>query len=76
MGLKHYDDMNLLQRDAVREVGSIGTAHAVTALSQLWVRPLQWEFLIFIYWATNEIIRRMGNPEETVAGLWFICQVN
>ena len=67
MGLKHYDDMNLLQRDAVREVGSIGTAHAVTALSQLLGETVTMGVPDIHILGYNEIIRRMGNPEETVA---------
>lgn len=69
MGLKHYDDMNLLQRDAVREVGSIGTAHAVTALSQLLGETVTMGVPDIHILGYNEIIRRMGNPEETVAGI-------
>ena len=35
MELKKYEEMNSLQIDALREIGSIGTGNAATALSAL-----------------------------------------
>ena len=35
MKLKSYEDMNLLELDVMKEISSIGTSHAATALSKL-----------------------------------------
>lgn len=69
MRIHSYDEMNGLQRDAVREVGSIGTAHAVTALSELLQEPLKMSMPVIQILGYNESITRMGNPEELVTGV-------
>lgn len=35
MKLRDYGDMNLQELDVMKEIGSIGTSHAATALSNL-----------------------------------------
>ena len=35
MEIKRYEDMDLQALDVMREIGSIGTSHAATALSKL-----------------------------------------
>ena len=35
MKINRYEDMNLQELDVMKEIGSIGTGHAATALSQL-----------------------------------------
>ena len=35
MGIEKYEDMNALELDVIKEVGSIGTGNAATALSQV-----------------------------------------
>ncbi|MFG6351580.1 MAG: chemotaxis protein CheC, partial [Oscillospiraceae bacterium] len=35
MAIKNYDELNLLELDTLREIGSVGTGNAATALSQL-----------------------------------------
>ena len=35
MRLKRYEDMNLQELDVMKEISSIGTSHAATALSKL-----------------------------------------
>lgn len=69
MKIHNYDEMNCLQRDAVKEVGSIGTAHAVTALSELLSEPLKMSMPDIQILGYNETIARMGNPEELVTGV-------
>lgn len=69
MRIHNYDEMNCLQRDAVKEVGSIGTAHAVTALSELLSEPLKMSMPDIQILGYNETIARMGNPEELVTGV-------
>lgn len=69
MGIKNYEDMNGMQRDAVREVGSIGTAHAATSLSQLLREPVKMGVPDIQILGYNETLSRMGNPEELVTGV-------
>ena len=35
MGIANYEDMNALELDVIKEIGSIGTGNAATALSQV-----------------------------------------
>ena len=68
MGMKNYDDLNSLEMDTLKEVGSIGTGNAATSLSSLIGKPvriMQPEVRIMEY---NEAIERLGGPEEITAG--------
>ncbi len=69
MSIKNYDELNSLELDTLREVGSVGTGNAATALSQLLgreVRIQQPEVRIMGY---NEAIEWIGGPEEITAGV-------
>ena len=35
MAIKNYDELNSLELDTLREIGSVGTGNAATALSQM-----------------------------------------
>ena len=66
MGMKNYDDLNSLEMDTLKEVGSIGTGNAATSLSSLIGKPvriMQPEVRIMEY---NEAIerRRAGGHER------------
>ena len=52
MEIKRYEDMDLQALDVMREIGSIGTSHAATALSKL---------------LHNDAMNRIGDAEELVA---------
>ena len=41
MKINRYEDMNLQELDVMKEIGSIGTSHAATALSQLLQREVR-----------------------------------
>ncbi len=41
MGMKNYDDLNSLEMDTLKEVGSIGTGNAATSLSSLIGKPVR-----------------------------------
>ena len=44
MRIKNYEDMNLQELDVMREISSIGTSHAATALSKLLQKEIRiWE---------------------------------
>ena len=69
MKIKNYDELNFLEIDTLREIGSIGTGNAATALSQLLqkeVRITMPEVRIMGY---NEAIDWIGGAEEITAGV-------
>ena len=69
MILKSYDELNFLELDALKEVGSIGTGNAATSLSSLIGKPVrikQPEVRIMGY---NEAIEWIGGPEPITAGV-------
>lgn len=64
-----YDELNALELDTLKEVGSIGTGNAATSLSALigqTVRIKTPEVRIMGY---NEAIDWIGGPEEITAGV-------
>ena len=66
---KDYHELSSLELDTLKEVGSIGTGNAATALSQMLgrvVRIEQPEVRIMEY---NEAIEWIGGPEEITAGV-------
>lgn len=67
--MKNYEDLNGLELDTIREVGSIGTGNAATALSSMLgceVRIDMPEVRIMGY---NEAIDWIGGPEVITAGV-------
>lgn len=67
--MKNYDQLNGLELDTLKEIGSIGTGNAATALSDLLgksVRITTPEVRIMGY---NEAIEWIGGPEEITAGV-------
>ena len=67
--IKNYDELTSLEMDTLREIGSIGTGNAATALSQMMnqeVRITLPEVRIMGY---NEAIEWIGGPEEVTAGV-------
>lgn len=67
--MKHFEDLNGLELDALREIGSIGTGNAATALSSILgcqVRITMPEVRIMGY---NEAIDWIGGPEIITAGV-------
>ena len=69
MTLKSYDQLSSLEIDTLREIGSIGTGNAATALSQMLgkeVRITMPEVRIMGY---NEAIEWIGGPEPITAGV-------
>ena len=67
--MKDYNELNKLELDTLKEIGSIGTGNAATALSELIgqeVRIRTPEVRIMDY---NEAIEWIGGPEEITAGV-------
>lgn len=67
--VKNYDELNDMEIDTLREIGSIGTGNAATSLSQMLgceVRITLPEVRIMGY---NEAIDWIGGPEAITAGV-------
>ena len=69
MGIKNYDELNSLELDTLREVGSIGTGNAATALSQMLGREVRITLPEVRIMGYNEAIEWIGGPEEITAGV-------
>ena len=69
MEIKSYDELNSLELDVLREIGSIGTGNAATALSQLVKCPVHITMPEVRIMGYNEAIEWIGGPEEITAGV-------
>ena len=69
MAIKNYDELNSLELDTLREVGSIGTGNAATALSQMLAREVRITMPEVRIMEYNEAIEWIGGPEEITAGV-------
>ena len=59
--------MDLQELDVMREIGSIGTSHAATALSKLLQKEVRISIPAVNILGYNDAINRIGNAEELVA---------
>ena len=66
MKINRYEDMNLQELDVMKEIGSIGTSHAATALSQLLQREVRITIPKVKILGYNGAVKRIGNEEEIV----------
>lgn len=69
MSITSYDQMNTLEMDVLKEIGSIGTGNAATALSTLLNQKIQMSIPEVSIMDYNEAINKMGGPEKIVAGV-------
>ncbi len=69
MEIKNYDDLGNLEIDTLREVGSIGTGNAATALSGLLNRRVRITLPEVRIMEYNEAIDWIGGPENVTAGV-------
>ena len=68
MKIKRYEDLNLQELDVMREIGSIGTSHAATALSKLLKKETRITIPTVSILGCEEAAERIGDMEkETVA---------
>ena len=67
--IKNYDQLTSLEIDTLREIGSIGTGNAATALSQMMSREVRITLPEVRIMGYNEAIEWMGGPEEVTAGV-------
>ena len=69
MAIKNYDELNSLELDTLREIGSVGTGNAATALSQMLRREVRITLPEVRIMEYNEAIEWIGGPEEITAGV-------
>lgn len=69
MDITSYEQMNSMELDVLREIGSIGTGNAATALSTLLNTKIKMSMPEVSILGYNEAINKMGGPEKIVAGV-------
>ncbi|MCI9550290.1 MAG: chemotaxis protein CheC [Oscillospiraceae bacterium] len=67
--MKNYDELSSLELDTLREIGSMGTGNAATALSQMLGREVRITLPEVRIMGYNEAIEWIGGPEEITAGV-------
>lgn len=70
MGIKNYEDMNALEIDILKEIGSIGGGNAATALSSMLNAKVAMAIPQVEIVGFNEALNSLGDPEELVAGIF------
>ena len=68
MNIKSFDELNSLELDTLREIGSIGTGNAATALGQLLEQQVRITLPEVRIMGYNEAIDWIGGPEAVTAG--------
>ncbi|MFT4106006.1 MAG: chemotaxis protein CheC [Lacrimispora sp.] len=69
MKIKRYDEMNGLELDVIREIGSIGTGNSATALSSMLGKTVRMTLPTVQILGYNDAIKFLGDPEEIVAAI-------
>ena len=69
MSVKSFEQMNSLEIDTLREIGSIGTGNAATALSQMLGKEGRITLPEVRIMGYNEAIEWIGGPEAVTAGV-------
>ncbi|WP_297720752.1 chemotaxis protein CheC [Intestinimonas sp.] len=69
MAIQNYNELNSLELDALKEIGSIGTGNAATALSSMIGKQVRIEVPEVRIMGYNEAIEWIGGPEEITAGV-------
>ena len=70
--IKNYDQLSSLEIDTLREIGSIGTGNAATALSQMMNKPVRITLPEVRIMEYNEAIEWIGRLFYTLAGNRYI----
>lgn len=69
MDIKNYNELTSLEIDTLREIGSIGTGTAATALSEMLNRKIRITLPEVRIMGYNEAIEWIGGPEAITAGV-------
>lgn len=74
MVIRSYEEINSMQLDILREIGSIGTGNAVTSLSSLLSVPVSVDVPDIGIEGFNEVVNKIGNPEDIVAAVLVVTK--
>ena len=76
--MKKFNELNLLELDTLREIGSIGTGNAATALSSLLGCEVRIDAPAVNIMEYNEAIEWIGGAEQVTAGVlvWLGGEIN
>ena len=69
MEIKNFDELSSLEIDTLREIGSIGTGNAATALSQMIGKEVRITLPEVRIMGYNEAIEWIGGPVQVTAGV-------
>ena len=69
MRITRYEDMDDTAKDMMREIGSIGTGNAATALSSLLKTGVEMTVPKVEILGYNEAVDLLGHPEDMIAGV-------
>lgn len=69
MNIKSFDQLTSMEIDTLREIGSIGTGNAATAMSTMLGRQVRITLPEVRIMGYNEAIEWIGGPEEITAGV-------
>ena len=72
MKIKSFDQLSSLELDTLREISSIGTGNAATALSDLLNREVRITLPDVRIMGYNEAIDWIGGPEAVTAGVLMV----
>ena len=67
--IKNYDELTTMEIDTLREIGSIGTGNAASALSTMLDREIRITLPEVRIMGYNEAIEWIGGPESITAGV-------
>lgn len=69
MAIQKYEDMSSMELDIIKEIGSIGSGNAATALSSMLNTKVKMGIPEVSILEFNEAVLRIGEPEEVVAAV-------
>ncbi len=69
MSINKYEEMNEMELDIIKEIGSIGNGNAATALSSLLSAEVKMPLPKVEILEFNEALGHLGNPEDVVAAI-------
>lgn len=69
MAMEKYEDMNAIELDIIKEIGSIGNGNAATALSSMLDAKVKMKLPEVNILEFNDAMRCLGEPEQLVAAV-------
>lgn len=70
MAIKSYEEMNELELDILKEIGSIGGGNAATAMSSMLSAKVNMSLPKVMILGFNEALDYLGDPEELAAAIF------